>query len=157
LQVEAIFITHLHGDHCFGIGGMLLALDAAKRHLPTPEQRATHIYGPPGLLSYLHTVLVVGGVQQQLSSPVYVTELVETHKGNSRWASFVEWVDAEGGIKGRTWWHIVQDWAHTGLCFVVTSLAATSSTGPQQHVVPHGLQDILEAHTRQQHNPLRLM
>lgn len=87
LQVEAIFITHLHGDHCFGVGGMLLALDAAKHHLPTPEQRATHIYGPPGLLSYLHTVLVVGGVQQQLSSPVYVTEFVETNKDHSRCAS----------------------------------------------------------------------
>lgn len=45
-----IYITHLHGDHCFGLGAALALLDGAKaRRQQDPARRRHHIYGPPGL------------------------------------------------------------------------------------------------------------
>ncbi len=45
-----IYITHLHGDHCFGLGAALALLDGAKaRKQQDPARRRHHIYGPPGL------------------------------------------------------------------------------------------------------------
>ena len=47
-----LFITHMHGDHCFGISGVLRAIDAALR-ARGPEGAArpdpVYIYGPPGV------------------------------------------------------------------------------------------------------------
>jgi len=44
-----LFITHMHGDHCFGIPGVLRAIDAARaaRGAAGPSD-PVHIYGPPG-------------------------------------------------------------------------------------------------------------
>lgn len=46
-QLTRIFITHLHGDHIFGLPGLLATgkLAAGGRH--------THVYGPAGLEDYL--------------------------------------------------------------------------------------------------------
>ena len=49
-----LFITHMHGDHCFGITGVLRAIHAALR-AGSPEGAArpdpVYIYGPPGVLA----------------------------------------------------------------------------------------------------------
>src|SRR5947209_2492588 len=46
-QLEKIFITHLHGDHFFGLIGLL-----ATRALQNSETPLT-VYGPPGLAAYI--------------------------------------------------------------------------------------------------------
>ncbi|HEY9845119.1 MAG TPA: MBL fold metallo-hydrolase, partial [Candidatus Caenarcaniphilales bacterium] len=47
-QITRIFITHLHGDHIFGLMGLLASCGLAGN----PTQ--IDIYGPPGLEGYLH-------------------------------------------------------------------------------------------------------
>lgn len=46
-QIRRIFITHMHGDHIFGLMGLLASCGLAGR----PEK--IDIYGPPGLEEYL--------------------------------------------------------------------------------------------------------
>lgn len=51
-QIAKIFITHLHGDHLFGLPGLLLHLRIAA----LSSQNNSHvieIYGPPGLHTYV--------------------------------------------------------------------------------------------------------
>jgi len=43
LKVEAIFISHIHGDHCFGLFGVLSTMGLYHRTAPL------HIYGPQNL------------------------------------------------------------------------------------------------------------
>jgi len=40
----------MHGDHCFGIPGVLRTIDAALRAGPGPPAEPIYIYGPPGKL-----------------------------------------------------------------------------------------------------------
>lgn len=48
--LRSIFITHMHGDHCFGLGAALALLDGAKvARQADPARRRHHVYGPPGL------------------------------------------------------------------------------------------------------------
>ncbi len=104
-QVDALFITHLHGDHCFGIGTMLVALNKARNkaaaaassgshsssnssstssstsdgQLPGPDSRsALRVFGPPRLGELVSSMLYIAGVGRQLDQPVYITEFVET-------------------------------------------------------------------------------
>ena len=46
-RLVAIFISHLHGDHCFGLPGLLSTLGLLGR------RRALPIYGPKGLDTFL--------------------------------------------------------------------------------------------------------
>src|SRR5690242_16836422 len=47
-QIERIFITHMHGDHIFGLPGLL-----ASRSLQAGSVSPVALYGPPGLAEYL--------------------------------------------------------------------------------------------------------
>ena len=47
-QLTRIFITHLHGDHVYGLAGLLSTIGLAG------ASRPVHIYGPAGLAEYLH-------------------------------------------------------------------------------------------------------
>ena len=51
-QLERIFITHLHGDHLFGLLGLL-----ASRSLQAGGVSPVTIYGPPGLSEYVRLSL----------------------------------------------------------------------------------------------------
>ena len=46
-RLVAIFISHLHGDHCFGLPGLLSTLGLLGR------RRALPIYGPKGIEAFL--------------------------------------------------------------------------------------------------------
>lgn len=46
-----IFITHLHGDHIFGLGGLLSTLNLGEREYPL------HIHGPIGIARFVNFLL----------------------------------------------------------------------------------------------------
>lgn len=54
-RITRIFITHLHGDHIFGLPGLL-----ASRSFATEAPELT-VYGPEGLAGYLGTALRISG------------------------------------------------------------------------------------------------
>ena len=51
-EVSRIFVTHLHGDHCFGLPGML-----CKMGNTSGEPRLVEIVGPRGTRAYLRNAL----------------------------------------------------------------------------------------------------
>lgn len=50
-QIERVFITHLHGDHLFGLPGLL-----GSRSLQTGSENPLTVYGPVGIAAYLDAV-----------------------------------------------------------------------------------------------------
>lgn len=54
-RIEAILITHLHGDHCFGLPGLLCTLGSCGRTAPLT------IVGPPALSSMLEAMMSGAG------------------------------------------------------------------------------------------------
>lgn len=69
-HVSHIFITHLHGDHCFGIAGGLSAIMNARRGTAR-EREPIYIYGPPEL----HRLVAASckAAQMKFNVPVVVT------------------------------------------------------------------------------------
>jgi ribonuclease Z len=80
-RVTHMFITHLHGDHCFGIAGGLTAVMNARRGTPK-EGEPFYIYGPPEL----HRLVLAScrAAQLQLEMPVYVIGWVLDPKKQTR-------------------------------------------------------------------------
>jgi ribonuclease Z len=80
LAISAIFITHLHGDHIFGLPSFLLHKSVAHMNfrknvarVPDAHTDAIHVYGPEGLYNYLAMSLKVS--RSHLMVPVVVHEL----------------------------------------------------------------------------------
>lgn len=65
-KINHVFISHLHGDHIFGLPGLLFSYDLSKR------RRELHIYSPPGLQEMISALLHPGG---ELSYPLTFHEL----------------------------------------------------------------------------------
>jgi ribonuclease Z len=53
-SLEAVFITHLHGDHLYGLPGLLATLGLNGRERPLP------VYGPPGLHRFIAALPYLG-------------------------------------------------------------------------------------------------
>ena len=49
-KINHIFISHLHGDHCFGLPGLIASFRLLGRENPL------HIYGPKGIKEMLETI-----------------------------------------------------------------------------------------------------
>src|SRR5580692_943839 len=71
VDLEQIFITHLHADHYLGLPGLLKTFSLRMREAPLT------IYGPPGLRELVDALRRVFG---RLSYPV---ELVELRAGEA--------------------------------------------------------------------------
>lgn len=56
-NLAQIFISHLHGDHTFGLAGLLSSFCMQRR------QQAIHIYSPPGLSDLIGATFRAGGIQ----------------------------------------------------------------------------------------------
>jgi ribonuclease Z len=65
-HLEKIFITHLHGDHLYGLIGLL-----ASRSLRGGAPSEVTLYGPPGLDRYVEAIMEV--------SPVYLQYQLNLH------------------------------------------------------------------------------
>lgn len=66
LDLDAIFLTHLHADHWLGLPGMLKSFDLRDR------ERELLVYGPPGMAMLLGSVRAAYG---RLGYPLEVVEL----------------------------------------------------------------------------------
>lgn len=69
-KIEKIFITHLHGDHIFGLPGLL-----SSRSFQGGIETLT-VYGPKGIDAYITTSLQVSGTHLK-----YPLEIVEIEEG----------------------------------------------------------------------------
>jgi ribonuclease Z len=54
-NIDNILVTHLHGDHCYGLFGLLHTLNMTDRKTPV------NVYGPPGVNELLTTVFRLSG------------------------------------------------------------------------------------------------
>lgn len=70
-KVTKIFITHLHGDHLYGLPGFL-----SSRSFQGGENSPVSIYGPVGLKQYLTTIFRIS--KTKLSYPIQIIELEES-------------------------------------------------------------------------------
>ncbi len=68
-KIEKIFITHLHGDHIFGLPGLLSSRSFQGGDTPL------EIYGPKGIETFIKTSLAVS--QTRLGYPLKFIELTE--------------------------------------------------------------------------------
>lgn len=68
-KIEKIFITHLHGDHIYGLPGLL-----SSRSFQGGDTEVT-LYGPKGLKNYVEVSLSVSGTY--LKYPLKIAEITE--------------------------------------------------------------------------------
>ncbi len=68
VRVEAVFITHLHGDHVFGLPGLLQTMAMMGRRSPL------RIYGPPGLEGFVRAAVELSS--RNPHNPGFRVELV---------------------------------------------------------------------------------
>jgi ribonuclease Z len=68
-RIEKIFITHLHGDHIYGLPGLL-----SSRSFQGGDSLVT-VYGPKGMKEYIDISLQVSGTY--LKYPLEIIEVVE--------------------------------------------------------------------------------
>lgn len=66
-NITRVFITHLHGDHVFGLPGLLASRSFSAKDVPLA------LYGPPGIRRYIDTALDLSSTR--LSYPLEIQEL----------------------------------------------------------------------------------
>ncbi|MHA7982425.1 ribonuclease Z [Leuconostoc mesenteroides] len=70
-KVEKIFITHLHGDHIFGLPGFL----SSRSFQGADKNESLTIYGPKGVKEFVQTALRIS--ETRLSYPIEYVDLTE--------------------------------------------------------------------------------
>lgn len=67
-KLEHVYITHLHGDHLYGLPGLL-----SSRSYQGGESPLT-VFGPPGIRRYLETVLELSGTHLEYEVRIHEIE-----------------------------------------------------------------------------------
>lgn len=90
-KISKIFITHLHGDHIFGLPGFL----SSRSFQSSDEQTDISIYGPVGIRSFVLTSLKVSG--SRLPYRIHFHEFDEKNLGqifeNDKFMVYAEKLD----------------------------------------------------------------
>ncbi|MDZ7338067.1 MAG: ribonuclease Z [candidate division KSB1 bacterium] len=73
-KIRCVCISHLHGDHLFGLPGLLASLSLASRTAPL------RVLGPAGLVEYLHATQRLTG-----SVPSFPLEVNEVPQDSEEW------------------------------------------------------------------------
>ncbi|MEO3944566.1 ribonuclease Z [Gorillibacterium sp. CAU 1737] len=68
-RITRLFVTHLHGDHLFGIPGLLSTRSNHGAELPLT------VYGPKGIAEYIQTSLRLS--ESRMKAPVTIVEIEE--------------------------------------------------------------------------------
>ena len=87
-SITRIFITHMHGDHIFGLPGLLLYLNLvskSRRENGKDKKLTVELYGPPGLYNYVAMTLALS-MTASTAGIIVVHELVgsQTDPGPAR-------------------------------------------------------------------------
>ena len=85
-KLKKIFITHMHGDHIYGLPGILTS-----RGLMCGAERPIEIYGPKGIKKYVETVLKLS--YTRMHYPINIFEFQksgELYKSDDETVSVVE-------------------------------------------------------------------
>ncbi|KAM9102540.1 zinc phosphodiesterase ELAC protein 1 [Sarcophilus harrisii] len=102
-RITKIFITHLHGDHFFGLPGLLCTISLQSS--PTASKTPMEIYGPVGLRNFIWRSMELS--HSELTFPYVVHELVPTEDqcpaGELKDFSYLDGADSPPKeIQGRT-------------------------------------------------------
>ncbi len=73
-KINHIFISHLHGDHCFGLPGLIASFRLLGR------ETALHIYGPKGIKEMLETIFRITETQRVFEVVYHELENKESEK-----------------------------------------------------------------------------
>ena len=87
-KIKRIFITHMHGDHVFGLPGLVTGLCGVKKDMardrilagkgPDGDEEKLRIYGPRGVREFLATALRLS--RMKIPRDFVVHELCETRE-----------------------------------------------------------------------------
>ena len=75
-KISKIFVTHMHGDHIFGLPGLICAISGTRTaHSKAHRTKAEplHIIGPPGIRQFIYSSITWS--RSVLGMPLVVTEL----------------------------------------------------------------------------------
>ncbi len=82
-RIKRIFITHMHGDHTFGLPGLVTGLCGVKKDMlrddPYPVRQASEklrIYGPRGVKEFLLSALRL--TRMRIPRDFFIHELIDT-------------------------------------------------------------------------------
>lgn len=73
-RIKAVFISHLHGDHCYGLPGLLTSL--SHHHRKTP----LHIFGPAGIRNFVEVVLECSNAYLGFEIHIHETDTTQHSK-----------------------------------------------------------------------------
>ena len=79
-KLNRLFISHLHGDHIFGLPSVILGV-SFERDPELNESSPIDIYGPSGLAEYLSTVFRV--CESRISCKLNIHELCQWNQPSS--------------------------------------------------------------------------